>query len=139
MNLKSNQYLSLIFLFLFLFVCFVAVAFYSASEEYISAKVLSKKSNRNVFIMNVVDTYQIQTDKEEFVCKSDKINEYFFGDYNSEEIYNKLQVGKYYKFKVVSWRCPLFSVYRSIIQVKEIDVPAGGKGFQLIPNSNFLN
>ena len=61
-------------------------------------------------------------------CKDDKGNYYEFknedclirGKINSSNVYNRLEIGKTYKFTVVGYRIWLFSWYENIIKFEEV-------------------
>ncbi len=44
----------------------------------------------------------------------------FRGKWNSSDFYNRLQVGKKYKFVVIGYRVPFLSMYKNIIKIEEI-------------------
>ena len=39
---------------------------------------------------------------------------------NSSDFYRDIQAGKTYRFKVIGWRIPFFSLYRNIIHFEEV-------------------
>ncbi len=40
---------------------------------------------------------------------------------NSSDFYRDIEVGKTYRFRVIGWRIPLFSLYRNIIALEEVE------------------
>lgn len=43
----------------------------------------------------------------------------WYWKWNSSDFYNKIEVGKTYKFTVYGWRVPFMSWYRNIVEVEQ--------------------
>lgn len=44
----------------------------------------------------------------------------WFGKWDSSDVYNSLAVGGTYRFEVVGWRMPFFSMYQNIIAAEKV-------------------
>lgn len=65
---------------------------------------------------NESSKYLIFTETETF----ENTDTLLFTKFNSSDLYGKLIVGRIYKLRVYGFRIPLFSMYRNIIEAKEV-------------------
>lgn len=100
---------------LFLIVAIVIPkVFYSFNNSYMTATIKDKIVKNG----NKSSKYLIFTDKE-VLQNTDSL---FRGKFNSSDVYVDLEVGKTYEFHLIGWRIKFFSVYKNIIEYKEIQI-----------------
>ena len=109
MGIKRNRILLFLIMSGFLTI-FVSIYYYytSQTEQTIFVKHKERIAESNG------GAYLIFTPNEVF----EDCDSYLFLKFNSSDIYNMLEKGKYYRVKVVGWRIPFLSMYRNIINVR---------------------
>lgn len=85
----------------------------NAHRETITAKVVDKAIKRSD---RDHDKYLIYTDHETLEDEDSLLN----GKFNSSDVYGQITAGHTYRFEVIGWRNPFFSIYRNIISVQEV-------------------
>lgn len=101
-------------LFFLLFVgCEVA---YYQTDDVVTVTVTDKERIVTGNGESVSSKYLIFTDKETFQ-NTDLL---FAGKFNSSDIQGMIRPGETYQFKVLGWRWPFLSMYRNVVQVKQI-------------------
>ena len=66
---------------------------------------------------NKVDKYLIFTDKG--VLENTDL--WFIGKFNSSDLYSQIEIGHKYKVEVVGVRIPIFSQYKNIVKIEEVE------------------
>jgi len=65
---------------------------------------------------SVKSFYLIYTDVSEYKIT----DQFFYGKFNSSNLYGKLEIGKTYEFEIRGFRIPILSMYPNIKSYKEI-------------------
>lgn len=87
---------------------------YYHSIDFVTATIDNKENVVHGSGDGVESKYLIFTDKEVL----QNIDSLLFLKFNSSDFYNQIKIGKTYRFKVVGWRIPFFSMYRNVIKIE---------------------
>lgn len=63
------------------------------------------------------DKYLVYTDNGTYEITDSLV----YWRWNSSDLYGKIKVGKTYEAKVYGWRIPIFSSYKNIVSVEEVE------------------
>ena len=88
------------------------MAWYKSTAETITITVHDKER----VAYSESSEYLVFTNSEVFSCS----DSYYFGKFNSADVYGRLQQGARYKVKVAGWRVPFLSMHRNIISAKRV-------------------
>ena len=76
-----------------------------------------EKNNQGMIVVDSADDLLlITTDGESFLNEEN----FWFGKFNTRDLFNKLKVGGTYKIQYYGWREPFYSTFPNILSVEEV-------------------
>lgn len=122
MNLyRANRIMDYMFNALIVVIVLLLMIYLVAGIKYVSttsSKLAACVKSKEISVSNRHSIYLIFTETEVFSVEDSLLN----GRFDSSDMYNQIEVGKCYQLeKLQGFREPLFSWYRNIINLKEIN------------------
>lgn len=85
--------------------------------DYVEGKVVDKYIKRYDDADKFFFIVEKQDGSREVLQNTDEL---WFWKFNSADVYANIEVGKCYRFKVVGWRIPFWSMFRNVVKYEEI-------------------
>lgn len=77
---------------------------------------IGKNDQGNIVVDSADDLLMVTTDGESFLNEEN----FWFGKFNTRDLFNELKVGGTYKIKYYGWREPFYSTFPNILSIEEI-------------------